>query len=755
MIDYVEKNKLLIMSTKILVSFLSMAVCFVSVSCMSSAPVEGPVDHDALYSEHPDSGYEFIVSDGTLDMFLDRSTGQFYIQDNVNDVRYYSNPPGSDNDMIANNYYKMNMKSQIEIRYLNPKLVQETINNFVGSINKGNYTVSINDSGFRFEYDFVDEGFVVPVEYYLHDNNFYAEIIIDDIIEYKDNLLLEVILLPYFAAHDGADDGYIVIPDGCGAVIDVSDRIPNAGSYSGSVYGRDSSLNIIRSTTDLPNQVTLPLFGIVDGNSGILAVIEDGDAHARIYASPIGVNTSFASAGASVTVRNSDTALLKEMTGVEKSVTVFNPAIAAGFTFKVAYAFLDEDTANYSAMAEMYSRRLFGNNEVTVDRKSLIVDLLMTVRIRKNFLIFPYEGLEVLLTSNDVREVSDRLVEIGYSDHIIKVSGWQKDSLYGKTRTAFSPAPETGRITDFARLAEDMSGRGSILVPGFDLLNIYDFAGSVRKNDAVRNVSGGFLEIFMFRSSTYLKNTEIKPVNVLNSNKFASYYSAFTGSVTGIFSMIADDTGANLLPSDNHRNTNDEYAVSRQDVMENYFGAFNSALSDNVSLMFDDPRGYALDCAHTVTNLPGSTSGYKGFSEEIPFVQMVLSGKVNYTGEPLNLAMDMQRSLLKMIEYGEIPYFQLSELTDKLHFLPTRFNENYSINLSYYLDKIEDISEFSRPYIDAVKGSRIIRHERIDDNIYLSEYSNGTIVYVNYGSDQYLADEITVLPRNYRIGGKS
>ncbi|MHB8964043.1 MAG: DUF5696 domain-containing protein, partial [Saccharofermentanales bacterium] len=367
---------------------------------------------------------------------------------------------------------------------------------------KGSYTVNETERGVRFDYDFVDEGFVIPVEYYLDDDKFYAEIIVDEIVEYRQNFLLEIVVLPYFAAPDGLEEGYMLIPDGCGAIIELSDVPSVAGSYSGSVYGRDSALNLLRSSVNLPNQITLPLFGIVEGDKGILAVIEEGDAQARIYANPNGVNTRYASVGASVIVRNSDTALLKEMTGVEKSVTVYNPAIAKELLFRIEYSFLSGENADYSGMAGIYQKKLFGDDTITVDHKNLIADFLLTTKIRKNFLIFPYSGVETLLSVDDIRAISGELGEIGFAEHIIKFSGWQKKSMFSAVQPAFRPSAKTGSRSDYFKLARDMAVNNNILVPGFDLLNIYEYNGGIRKNDAVRNVSGGILELFRLRSST-------------------------------------------------------------------------------------------------------------------------------------------------------------------------------------------------------------------------------------------------------------
>ena len=49
----------------------------------------------------------------------------------------------------------------------------------------------------------------------------------------------------------------------------------------------------------------------------------------------------------------------------------------------------------------------------------------------------------------------------------------------------------------------------------------------------------------------------------------------------------------------------------------------------------------------------------------------------------------------------------------------------------------------------------MIKHERIEENIYMVEYSNGVKIYINYGSNEYSNGNIKILPENYLIGGES
>ena len=59
-----------------------------------------------------------------------------------------------------------------------------------------------------------------------------------------------------------------------------------------------------------------------------------------------------------------------------------------------------------------------------------------------------------------------------------------------------------------------------------------------------------------------------------------------------------------------------------------------------------------------------------------------------------------------------------------------------------------------RRYQDDMKGlnrQRITGHERLDEEVTLTVYEDGTKVYVNYGSRDYSSGTVTVPARDYRV----
>ena len=90
--------------------------------------------------------------------------------------------------------------------------------------------------------------------------------------------------------------GYVLVPDGSGALIRFTDNTSVFNPYIGDVYGKDYATETYYYTElhdDVPvHDPVMPVFGMVHtaDRIGFLSVIEQGDHAARIRAYPNGAN---------------------------------------------------------------------------------------------------------------------------------------------------------------------------------------------------------------------------------------------------------------------------------------------------------------------------------------------------------------------------------------------------------------------------------------------------------------------------------
>ena len=63
-----------------------------------------------------------------------------------------------------------------------------------------------------------------------------------EIKETGTNRILKISVLPYFGAASANDSGYMIVPDGSGAIINFNNGKYNAAPYSKRFYGGDGSI---------------------------------------------------------------------------------------------------------------------------------------------------------------------------------------------------------------------------------------------------------------------------------------------------------------------------------------------------------------------------------------------------------------------------------------------------------------------------------------------------------------------------------
>ena len=92
----------------------------------------------------------------------------------------------------------------------------------------------------------------------LTDSGLSARILFDEIEEYAEVLITNISLLPYFGAGTTADEGYILIPDGSGAVVEFNSGRVGMERFSKDIYGRDMVLTTVKKTA-ISEEVALPV----------------------------------------------------------------------------------------------------------------------------------------------------------------------------------------------------------------------------------------------------------------------------------------------------------------------------------------------------------------------------------------------------------------------------------------------------------------------------------------------------------------
>ena len=148
-------------------------------------------------------------------------------------------------------------------------------------------------------------------------------------------------------------------------------------------------------------------------------------------------------------------------------------------------------------------------------------------------------------------------------------------------------------------------------------------------------------------------------------------------------------------------------------------------------IMLSNPLGFAIPFADYITDLPLETTLYAILDYQIPLLQLILAGKVDYSTVSLNMASErtVQYNFLKTIESGSNLKYTLSyEKSTELR--ETEFNYYISTQYLNWIDRIEEqVKELDDI---GIHEGYLIEHERVANNIFKVTYSNGLEILINY-----------------------
>lgn len=248
--------------------------------------------------------------------------------------------------------------------------------------------------------------FVVPVRVTLADAEVTVSIPASRIERTAGYHLHKIRLNEYYAAAPAGEEGYLLIPDGSGALLNFDNGKAAGGEITVPVYGTDETQPQESQGLET-EQARLPLFGIKRGETGVLAILEKGRSLASICAITSGNRSRFNRVCAEFVLEQKGTVTLDD----RSAQTVFETAPYTG-DYVVRYVFTEEGRADYASMAALYRTYLFGERPPqTAGAMPSYLRLLGSVDKRQQFLCFSYFGDEVLTSYSQARHIVGELAE--------------------------------------------------------------------------------------------------------------------------------------------------------------------------------------------------------------------------------------------------------------------------------------------------------------------------------------------------------
>lgn len=601
--------------------------------------------------------------------------------------------------------------------------------------------------------------FTIPLEYRLVEDGFKATVNTSQIEEHGGGKLYRIQLLRYFAAGGMDENGYLVLPNGSGSLINFNNGKVNASDYSQFIYGIDplvADIAVVENT----EPARLPLFGIQKENYGVLAIIESGDSLANISASISGVRNSYNNAYVSFPVRGFELVAIGGNTGNNTMMTIIEPKMMKQ-DFTVRYTMLTKEYDGYSGMANYYRERLISEGKLTKHTENtelnFYMDVIGGVKRTNFFLGSQYREVYPMTTYEEAGTMVKDLNQNGVNKIIMNYQGTFNGGYFHDVTDKFKLVKKLGSEKELENLSKVLEENGGKLYTDVAFQKVTWI--SKRYKHRVENVYyyGSAMEgIFgQVNPATLIQLSSLGyPETIYNlvSPKFLPrYVEGFSDEVKDI-----DITGISLrdlgdvLSSDKKR-TN---FINREESKQVVEAQFEVLKSTGKQMMVNGGNFYSLPYASDIINVPLAHNDFFILDEEIPFYQMIFHGCIDYSGSAINLMniSDKSEVILKLIEYGAAPHFTFTyESSSELKY--TGLNSKYSTTYENWKEDAITLYEEVNSVLKNVTGATMKKHEILDTGVRKITYDNGVVIYVNSTTSAYETDGIIIPAKGYGMEG--
>lgn len=639
-----------------------------------------------------------------------------------------------------------NVSSTLNITVVDSVTLQQTtLRGYTEAYENGEIIAEKAENGIKVTYFFENYGISIPVKYSLGDRFLSASVDYREIRESEKYPILSFSLMPFLCSAENNGNGYLFVPCGSGALMYARETPETERSFTGEVFGADYSRPNPVNTSN-PEEVRLPVFGVKNGKSAMLAVIENGAEAAALEAAAGNPRTGYSNIYPSFYVRGYDVYDKSTYDSLKDDLVRISER-KAEIQAEVRYYPLSGEDADYNGMAKTYrkylsdSGKLIGN---TAGGSPYSLTLLGGAEVSSSTLGVPVQRLKIMTSFEDAVKIIDTVETAasespavllkGFGESGISVGklagGFKISGKYGAKETLFDYYNKNGitNYTDFDIIRYKRSGKG------FSYSS--DCAKTAIHKAADRYEAIGPLRIYEdSRKYRVIGRQELPAAlqKVINSAK------------------KNDLTGVSLL-------TLGEYAYSDYSSKETYV---KGQMAKDVTSIINNLKkvglgvavgsnSYAAATGDTVFDTPTDNGYYNCFDEQIPFYQMIFGACRQLYSSPVNTSDNIREKILDSVIGGCGLNFAL------IGNYRSEYTEIYSEKLyaMYYTDNIDLIRETLEAYLpvyEKIKGKHIEKYEIISDKLSKTVFENGVVLYANHSESKIVSPAGVLSAYEYRL----
>lgn len=601
--------------------------------------------------------------------------------------------------------------------------------------------------------------FEVPLEYRLVGDAVEVSIPMSAVKENGGGSIYRISMLRFFGAAGADENGYLLVPNGSGSLINFNNGKTTAQPYSEYVYGIDPLAAELTVRENAEN-VKMALFGICREKRSVFATIERGGSLAYLSARVSGSINEYNYVYPTFVLRGNEKLAMFGTTGNEADLPIVEKQYYDQ-NLTVRYTMLTEEHAGYAGAANYYRDRLISEGVLTPNGAGgdikFYYDILGGIEKYKFFLGVRYRGLYAMTSFDEAIDISNDLAANGISNQVMNYQGWCNGGYYHDVLDKIKVPWRLGGRSGLEDLSAAVEANGGTFYADVAFQRVTEVTERYSEgNETSRYYGAGYIADFGLVNPATLRQTSGlgwgENLFYLISPKFlVRYVEKFAGKIDGydITGISLRDLG-NQLHSDKKR-TNVIDRCEAQDVVE---AELQNLEDTGKQMMMNAGNDYSFAYADDIINAPLTDNDYYIVDETVPFYEMIIHGCIDYSGSVINLSdtFDRTETVLNLIETGASPHFMFSwENSNEMK--NTGLSRFYSTTYENWKQEALAVYDEVNGALKYVNGETIVDHVIYDNGVRAVTYSNGVTIYINTGTSSQTVDGVTVPARSYEIGG--
>lgn len=672
---------------------------------------------------------EIVAENDKLALYVNKSEVTLALVDKNTGEIWWSNPINADASS-GKKAQIQELKAGMVLTYGEPSKRKTTS---INSKVKGKAKISNVSNGIKITYKFNSAKITVPVTYTLEDDHLKLSVDTSEIKEEDgDKLTTKLAFMSTFGSAEMDENGYFVIPDGSGALIDFNNGKTGLKTYSGKVYGRDIT-PVTQTAPAVTEQVYLPMYGIVKGNSGMMVVADKGDTAATINAYVSGQNkTDFNACYFDFEIRTSDEYQLGASNDTPLRVFekrgILVPEIEVRY-YPVSKS--DKSEIDYVDIAEKYRNYLTSDYGVTksdsVKDVPLYVDLYGAVLKKESVLGFPVTMQHAATTFDEAKDILTELTADGADNIVATYNEWTSADINEKVSDKAKPASKLGGKSDFNSLLSFAESNNISIYPNVQNLTFKTGGGYWTVTDTAIRVSNAYSRQIIYDPAYGIENKFYKSLSLLAPEAYERMFNNLAKSYSKYgLENISVGTASTVIYGDYGKK-----ATSRE-MMKSIVREGYQKLDDQVgSILADGANAYVLPYVDRITDVPLNSSKFDIFDADIPLYQIVMHGLKSYSTPAVNGQAQIGDVILSAVAAGSSLNFDLmaeeaNELKD------TRYDVYFYADAEYWKKDAASTYAFVKEILSDVSEEQITGYTILPNGNTETTYSNGTKITVNY-----------------------